>query len=231
MAADRPTNIFSWHDPESPLATELRRLYSNIKRREEGHGHRSFLITSSARGEGKSTITSHLALAIAHFPKTKVLVIDADFRRPRMHAIFGLEESAGLTDCLGGGEDPVAVAKKTELPNLDVITAGGRCDSPSQLLESERLSELFEKVNFYYDIVLVDSAPTLAVSDTLFLGAEVDAVLLVVLAGVTPSEVVERAKQALVDADANLVGAVVNNMSQVLPYYYDYKYYGVYGKK
>ena len=229
--SDKPINIFSSHDPEAPLATELRRVYSNIRRHEEVRGHKSFLITSSTRGEGKSTITSNLALSIAHFPKTKVLVIDADLRRPRMHRIFGLEESPGLADCLASGEDPIAVAKKTELANLDVITAGTPCESPSQLLETEKLSEFFEKVNFYYDIVLVDSAPTLAVSDTLFLSAETDAVLFVVLAGVTPSEIVERAKQALEDANANLAGVVVNNMSQVLPFYYDYRYYGVYGKE
>jgi Mrp family chromosome partitioning ATPase len=74
----------------------------------------------------------------------------------------------------------------------------------------------------------VDSAPALAVADTLFLSTRAEAVLFVVLAGVTPSELVVRAKEALVDARANLAGVVVNNMSQVLPFYYDYKYYGAY---
>ena len=96
------------------------------------------------------------------------------------------------------------------------------------MFESELLSDFFAKVRFYYDIVLVDSAPVLAVSDTLFLSSEIEAVLFVVLAGVTPRQVVNRAKDALVDARANILGAVVNNVSEVLPFYYDYKYYGAY---
>ena len=148
-----------------------------------------------------------------------------------MHSIFGVEDAIGLADCLGRAEDPLSVAKKTALANLDVITAGVQRESPSKLFESEMLSEFFEKVSFYYDIVLVDSAPALAVADTLFLSAKAEAVLFVVLAGVTPSELVVRAKEALADARAKLAGVVVNNMSQVLPFYYDYKYYGTYSQE
>jgi capsular exopolysaccharide synthesis family protein len=228
MTADRKDSIFAQYESESPIATELRRLYSNIKSGNQGRSYKSFLLTSSTRGEGKTTISSYLALTIAQFPRTKVLIVDADLRRPRLHSIFGVEDSTGFADCLGQGEDPLSVAQKTPLPNLDVITAGVHRESPSKLFESDMLSEFFAKVSFYYDIVLVDSAPALAVADTLFLSTRAEAVLFVVLAGVTPSELVVRAKEALVDARANLAGVVVNNMSQVLPFYYDYKYYGAY---
>lgn len=228
MTAAREETIFSQYDAESPIATELRRLYSNIRRNSDGRSYKSFLLTSATRGEGKSTITSHLGLTIAQFPKTKVLVIDADLRRPRMHSVFGVENNVGLADCLERNEDPLSVVKMTKFGNLAVMTAGRHREAPSKLFESEALSELFEKVNFYYDIVLVDSAPALAVADTLFLSAEVEAVLMVVLAGVTPSAVVARAAETLVDAKANLAGVIVNNVSEVLPYYYDYKYYGSY---
>jgi protein-tyrosine kinase len=221
-------NIFQNYHVESPIATELRRLYSNLRRESKAHNLKSFLITSSRRGEGKSTITAYLAVTIAQFSHRKVLVVDADLRRPKVHSIFGLKNTGGLLECLMGAEEPLSAIKKTELENLDVITAGGATKEPSRYLESEMLSELFEKVKFYYDIVLIDSAPVLAVSDTLFLGAESDAVLLVVLAGVTPAEVVARARDTLVDANMNVIGALVNNVSEVLPYYYDYKYYGAY---
>jgi len=224
------TSIFREYKPESPIATELRRLYNNLKRKTEGSPYKSFLITSAIRGEGKSTIASYLAVTVAQFPQVKVLIVDADMRRPRMHSVFGVENPGGLKECLTHSADPLSVIKKTQLSNLDVITAGGKTDSPSQLFESELLSEFFAKVRFYYDIVFVDSAPVLAVSDTLFLSAELDAVVLVVLAGVTPNQVVIRAKETLIDARANIVGAVVNNMSEALPYYYDYKYYGAYRK-
>ncbi len=222
------SRIFDVYRVESPIATELRRLYSNLRRESKLHNHKSYLITSSRRGEGKSTITAYLAVTIAQFARRKVLVVDSDLRRPRIHSIFGLRNAGGLMECLSGMEEPLSVIKKTDLDNLDVISAGGTTAEPSRLLESESLSEFFEKVKFYYDIVLVDSAPVLAVSDTLFLGVEVEAALLVVLAGVTPSALVVRARDTLRDANVNLIGVLVNNVSEVLPYYYDYKYYGAY---
>jgi len=220
-------SIFEQYEPESPIATELRRLYHNVRQRKEStHRTRSFMVTSSDRGEGKSTITSYFALTIAQFPKQKVLVVDADMRRPRQHKIFGLENDQGLKECLANGNDPIQTAKKTVLPNLDVLTAGGKTAAPSQLFEADVLAEFFDKIHFYYDIILVDSAPVLAVSDTLFLCPRVDAVLFVVLAGVTPRGVVNRAKKSLDESDANLAGVVVNNTLDVLPYFYGYKYYG-----
>lgn len=221
-------SIFNRYHVESPIATELRRLYSNLRRQAKAHNYKSFLITSSRRGEGKSTIASYLAVTIAQFSHRKVLIIDADLRRPRVHSIFGLRNAGGLLECLTGAEEPLSAIKKTELENLDVITAGGATKEPSRYFESELLAELFDKVKFYYDIVLVDSAPVLSVSDTLFLGAESDAVFLVVLAGSTPVDVVVRARDTLLDSNMNLIGVLVNNVSEVLPYYYDYKYYGAY---
>jgi protein-tyrosine kinase len=221
-------NVFRQYGPESPIATELRRLYNNIRRGTNGAKSKSFLVTSATRGEGKSTIATYLAMTIAQFPRKKVLVVDADLRRPRVHRLFGVDNYEGLTECLSHAIDPLKTVQKTELENLDVITSGGPTQVPSRLFESELLSEFLAKVQFYYDIILVDSAPVLAVSDTLFLCAGVDAVLLVVMAGVTPRQVAIRAKEVLLDSQANIAGIVVNNVSGVLPYYYDYKYYGAY---
>jgi capsular exopolysaccharide synthesis family protein len=226
MPAHKPGNIFDIYDGESPIATELRRLYHNAKKNDEGRHYKSFLITSSNRGEGKSTIASWLAVTIAQFPTKKVLHVDADLRRPRGHSIFGLNNAVGLKDCLADNIDPMDVIKKTPLPNLQVITAGDRTPQPGKLFESEHLKEVLAKLEFYYDIVIVDSAPVLAVSDTLFLCSEIEAVMLVVLAGVTPREVVQRSRNILDDSRANVVGVILNNATQVLPYYYDYKYYG-----
>jgi capsular exopolysaccharide synthesis family protein len=221
-------NVFSQYQVESPIATELRRLYNNIRGVTTRSEYKSFLVTSATRGEGKSTITTCLAITIAQFPQKKVLVVDADLRRPKVHRLFGLGNSEGLSDCLSYAIDPMKTIQKTELENLDVVTSGSPTDVPSALFESEHLAEFLSKVQFYYDIVLVDSAPVLAVSDTLFLCTGVDAVLLVVIAGVTPKQVAMRAKDVLVDAKANIAGVVVNNVSEALPYYYDYKYYGAY---
>jgi len=223
---NKQRNIFDYYDGESPIATELRRLYHNAKRGDDGRQYKSFLLTSSNRGEGKSTMASWLAMTVAQFPKKKVVIVDSDMRRPRGHKIFGLSNALGLRDCLENGMDPMEVVKKTPLENLGVITAGERTPQPGHLFESEALKNVFDKLSFYYDVVIVDSAPVLAVSDTLYLCTEIEAVLLVVMAGVTPREVVHRARNVLQDAHANVAGVVLNNASQVLPYYYDYKYYG-----
>lgn len=231
-AAPKKTGtIFELYDGESPVATELRRLYHNAKRREDGGHNRTFLVTSSNRGEGKSTISSWFAMTVAQFPTKKVVIVDADLRRPRMHSIFGLNNTVGFKDCLAANVDPLSVLKKTPLPNLHVITAGDRTAQPGKLFESEHLREVLNKLAFYFDIVIVDSPPVLAVSDTLFLCTEIESVLLVVLAGVTPRQVVVRARNILLDSNARIGGVVLNNATQALPYHYDYKYYGVQREK
>ena len=218
--------IFEYFDSESPVATELRRLYHNAKKGPDGRQQKSFLITSANRGEGKSTIASWLAVTIAQFPRKRVLIVDADLRRPRAHRIFGLENAVGFKDCLEGAVDPMEVVKRTEQENLSVITAGERTANPGKLFGSETLREVLGKLAFYHDVVIVDSAPVLAVSDTLFLCSEIETVLMVVMAGVTPRQVVVRARNILLDSNAHVGGVVLNNASRVLPYYYDYEYYG-----
>ncbi len=218
--------IYEVFDQESPIATEMRRLYSNIRHMDGKGDMRSFLITSANRGEGKSTVASHLALTVARFRRKKSLILDADLRRPKLHEIFDVPQAPGLVECLEGKIEPLKAAKDTPIENLKVIPSGGRISSPAHLFEGDILSDIFNKIKFYYDIVIVDSAPVVPVSDPMLISSEVDAVILVLLAGMTPRDVALRAKNILLDAKANLIGVVVNNLSQVLPYYYDYQYYG-----
>ncbi len=218
--------IFDIFDQESPMATEMRRLYTNIRHVHGKKDLRSFLITSSNRGEGKSTIASHLALTVARFRGKKSLIVDADLRRPKLHQVFNVPREPGLLECLKGELDPLAAVKDTIVDNLKVIPSGPKVSSPAHLFEGDILAEILDKVKFYYDIVIIDSAPVIPVSDPMLIASEVDAVILVLLAGKTPRNVAIRARDILLDADANLLGVVVNNLSEVLPYYYDYKYYG-----
>jgi capsular exopolysaccharide synthesis family protein len=218
--------IYDVFDQESPVATEMRRLYTNIRHIHGNTKMRSFLITSANRGEGKSTVASHLAMTVARFRGKKSLIIDADLRRPKLHKIFDVAREPGLLECLEGKVDPLDVVKDTPIENLKVIPCGGRVTSPAHLFEGEILSEIFEKIKFYHDIVIVDTAPIIPVSDPMLISSEMDGVILVILAGMTPRNVAMRAKNILLDANANLLGVVVNNLSEVLPYYYDYKYYG-----
>jgi len=218
-------DIFEEYASESPIATELRRIYHNMRGTGEGKKYKSFLVTSSTQGEGKSTVISYLALTIAQYPKLKVLIVDADVRRPKIHKFFKADNTVGLKECLSDEADPMEIVQSTRIPNLDLITAGGQCDEPSRLFERDTLSGFFDKIGFYYDVVLVDSGPVLAVSDTLFLCSVVEAVLFVLLAGITPREVAGRAMEALKDSGANVLGVVVNNATDTLPYHYGYRYY------
>jgi len=223
---DKVTDIFSMFDQESPIATEMRRLYSNIRNKLEKKSMRSFLITSANRGEGKSTVASHLALTVARFKEKKSLIVDSDLRRPKIDKIFDLPKEPGLFECLQGEADPLDVVKDTRIDNLKVITSGKTEGSPAHLFERDAMTQIFDKIKFYYDIVIVDSAPVIPVSDPMLVSGAVDGVILVTLAGKTPRSVAIRAKKILQDADANIIGVVVNNLSEVLPYYYDYNYYG-----
>jgi protein-tyrosine kinase len=219
-------SIFNVFDQESPIATEMRRLYSNIRHIEGAKTKRSFLVTSSNRGEGKSTVASHLALTVARFRGKKSLIVDADLRRPRLHQIFDVPKEPGLYECLTGKVDPLEAVRDTEMENLKIIPAGKRAKYPAHLFEGEVMSEIFEKLKFYHDLVIVDSAPIIPGSDPMLISSVVDGVILVLLAGMTPKNVAMRAKNILLDANADLLGVVVNNLSEVLPYYYDYRYYG-----
>lgn len=226
MEKEERQTIYDIFDQESPIATEMRRLYSNIRHIDGKNPKRSFLITSAERGEGKSTVASHLALTVARFRGKKSLLVDADLRRPKAHQIFDVPKEPGLFECLNGEIDPLEAVKDTPIENLKIIPAGRRVKSPAHLFEGDIMTEIFEKIKFYYDIVIVDSAPVIPVSDPMLISSVVDGVVLVMLAGRTPRNVSLRAKNILLDANANLLGVVVNNMSEVLPYYYDYRYYG-----
>jgi capsular exopolysaccharide synthesis family protein len=222
----RDRNIFDMFDQESPIATEMRRLYSNIQTNPSNNSIGGLMVTSANRGEGKSTVASHLALTVARFKEKKSLIIDADLRKPKIHQIFNVAKEPGLAECLKDNIDPLKVIKDTRIDNLKVLPSGGLVKSPSHLFEKERLRDIFEKIKFYYDIVIVDTPPVIPVSDPMLISGAVDKVIMVVLAGKTPQKVTIRARDILLDADANLIGIVVNNLSEVLPYYYDYKYYG-----
>ena len=216
-------SIYDHYDSESAIATEIRRLFSNILVNTRDRRAKSFMITSSDRGEGKSTIASLLAISAARSRRQKVLIVDADLRRPRLSKVFQLSNARGFGTCLQDGLNPMEVVQKTPLGNLDVITSGGARSNPAMLFETEHLAEFFAKVKFYYDVVIVDSPPVVPVSDTLFLCSEVEAILLVILAGETPQQVVFRAKELLTNAKAQITGVIVNNAMDVLPYYYSSK--------
>ncbi len=219
-------NILDYFDEESPEATEFRRLYSKLKNLYAGQNIKNLLITSSTIGEGKSTTAALLACTVARYRETKTILVDCDLRRPRVHQLFNLSKEDGVADVLLGNKRLDTCFKQSPLENLKILTSGGVVDNPTELFNSPKMKDLFSEIKFYFDAVIVDSPPINPVTDALILAPEMDGALMVVKAGQTPKEVVRRAVELMRNTGVNILGVIVNNMKEVLPYYYDYRYYG-----
>ncbi len=220
-------NIYKTYDPESPVGTEFRRLLFNLTNsRVLSDNAKSFLITSPSVGEGKSTVSTFLAMTGAVHRPRKTLLIDADLRRPVIHKIFGINQRNGLCDIITSNVKLEDCIKKTQVENLDIITSGKIDRNPTELFDSPSVSGIFDAAKFYYDLIIVDSAPVVPVTDPLILGSEVDGMCLVIKAGATQKEVVNRAADLINQSGARLLGVALNNVKQALPYYYNHKYYG-----
>ncbi|MDZ4722432.1 MAG: CpsD/CapB family tyrosine-protein kinase [candidate division Zixibacteria bacterium] len=212
---------------ESPFATEFRRLLVNLKQHSKKGELKSILITSSTLSEGKSTICSFLGMTAAK-KGLKTLLIDCDLRRPTLHKNFVLARDLGLVEILSEGAAVKSTIKKTGLDKLDIITAGKATAHPADIFDAKALSSLIAEMKFYYDLILVDCAPVLPVSDPMLLAQEVDGVLMVVKAGETQRDLTKRATEILNSSGGAIVGVVMNNMNDSLPAYYSYSHYDYY---
>ena len=216
--------ITDYFSHESPLATEFRRLFHQIHDSHRKADLKSVLVTSAVTGEGKSTISACLSITAAR-KGCKTLLIDCDLRRPTLHRLFGLDRNGGIVEVLSEGLPVKSVIKKSELENLDVITAGKAIANPSELFDSRAIGAMVGELKFYYDYAFVDAPPVIPVSDPMLLANETDGVILVVKAGATPREVVERAAEIMRTNSTHVLGVVLNNAKGSLPYYYNYSHY------
>jgi len=182
---------------------------------------RSLLVTSVQAGEGKTTVSMNLAISLARLGR-RVLLIDADMRRPSLHRAFGLRESPGLSDALMGEEDWRGMTAEVGVPNLRLLAAGSPSDVPAELLSSERMGTLIEEAEAEHEFVVIDSPALMVnVADARILTSLADGIVLVVRGGVTPREVLRR----LVGRTPNVVGVVLNDLdaAQLPDYYGDYR--------
>ncbi len=214
-----------WYDEESLVSTEFRRLFSKIRHLNKTDREiRNLLITSAVLGEGKSTTAAYLATIICKYQNTNTLLIDCDLRRPAVHKLFNLDKDNGFIEVAQKEKSLKSVLKSTFLPKLKILTSGRLTQNPAEILNVPTLRDLFSEIKFYFDTVIIDCAPTIPVSDPLVLSSEVDGALMVVRAGKTPKETVKRATDLMRDAGMNILGIVLNNVENVLPYYYNYRY-------
>ncbi len=223
--AEEPRTIYQDFDPEAPETTEFRRIFTRVARRGQKEKIRSILFSSSERGEGKTTSASLFAMVAALHQGLRTCLVDADLHRPRVHHLFDTPKEPGLAEILAEDYSIENCLKASRYEKLKIIPAGGRRPFPSELLIPDRLAATFSKLKLLFDLIVVDAPPLLPVSDPAILSREVDGVALLVRAGRTQRDVALRAKRILDDVGANLLGVIVNNADDVLPYYYGHTYY------
>jgi len=181
---------------------------------------KTMLITSSEKEEGKSTISGNLALSFAQNNK-KIILVDCDLRRPSIHKKFKISNLVGLTEVLIGKTSLEETIQKYN-DNFDILSSGKIPPNPSEMLSSNAMTNVIEKLKEKYDIVILDSAPLQAVTDAQILATKVDGTILVVRAERTKKESIIEAKSRLDKVGANIIGTVLNAVENTREKYYYY---------
>lgn len=223
QASKRPLIVHSL--PSSPRSEAFRSLRTNLQFLDVEGGPRSFVVTSSVSGEGKSTTTANLAIAIAQ-SEARVLVIDGDLRDPSIATLFGIEGAVGLTDVLIGRAEASEAMQTWGLTNLTILPAGSVPPNPSELLGSEALRKLLLAAEQEFDFVLIDSPPLLPVTDAALLAKHVRGSLVIVAAGKTHRGQLTGALDALRNVDAHVAGLIITMLPTKGPEAYGYGRYG-----
>ncbi|MEQ1605260.1 MAG: polysaccharide biosynthesis tyrosine autokinase [Pyrinomonadaceae bacterium] len=216
-------------DSRSSLAEAYRHLRTSILLSTAGHAPKSLLISSSLPSEGKSTIATNTAISLAQ-TGAKVLIIDADMRRPRLHSIFNMENSVGLSSMLASelsDTDVNSAIKLDERTKLFVMTSGPIPPNPAELIGSEQMVSLLRILGSKFTHIVIDSPPIASFTDGVLIASMVDGVILVVHAGRSSRQVVKRSRQMLQEIGAKIFGVVLNNvnLNNKDNYYYYQSYY------
>lgn len=211
--------------PKSPITEQYRTIRTNIQFSAVDTPIRSLIVTSTGPGEGKSTTVSNLAVVFAQQGQ-KVLLVDADLRRPTLHYTFGVTNTIGLTNVLTRQIHLNESIRETDIDNLFFMSSGPIPPNPAELLGSESMDQLIGDFYEMFDLILFDVPPILAVADAQVMANQVDASILVISSGTTDRDGAIKAKETLEQAKSKLLGAVLNNKEEdrTTHYYYYYSY-------
>jgi capsular exopolysaccharide synthesis family protein len=203
--------ICSYADPDSLAAEAYRAVRTNLFFSTHGESHKVIQVTSPSSNDGKSTLAANLAVSLAQ-SGVKVLLVDADLRRPKVHLNFGIDKTTGLSNLIRGTIELPEAIHRSAIENLDIMPAGPRPRNPSELLALPRFKELLATLRDRYDFVIIDTPPILAVTDPGAVAVRADGVLIAlqIRRKVRPSA--ERAVEILTELGANILGVVVNGV-------------------
>jgi capsular exopolysaccharide synthesis family protein len=214
--------------PFSSVAESYRQIRTNLQFARQGEPVRTIVVTSALPGEGKSTTIANLALSFAQTGK-KVLLVDADLRRPTLDGLFKLKREPGLSDYLAGKTQFDSVVRMTRIENLDLVACGAIHGNPSELLGTKRMKEFIDHAKSLYEIILLDSSPILAVTDPAVTSTSVDGVIIVASAGKTRMKEMEESRDMMEAVGGQLLGIVLNNFDVSKAYGLSYRSGGTYG--
>jgi succinoglycan biosynthesis transport protein ExoP len=219
--------VFVAENPLSPLTEAFRTLRTNLDFASVDKPIRTLIVTSAGPSEGKSTIAVNLAAVIAQGGR-RVILLDADLRRPSIHRYLGIPNRNGLTNLFRNPKQLTEVINEFGNPSISVITSGEQPPNPSELLASERMESILSELKELSDIVIIDTPPAI-ISDSIALSPKVDGVLIVIEPGGTRIGPAQVLMEQLQRAGARVVGVVLNPISKRSSHYYTkYGYYSSY---
>jgi capsular exopolysaccharide synthesis family protein len=225
ISANPATDLVTISDTRSSGAEAYRTLRTNLLFSAAVRAVSRIVVTSPGPEEGKSTTAANLAIAFAQ-QGHRVLLIDCDLRRARVHKIFDETNVPGLTNVLVGGEEIAVAIRRTRIEGLNILPSGPLPPNPAELLGSAQMTSLLDRLSETYDLLLIDTPPLLAASDAAIVSRIVDGALVVVRAGRTEKSALQTAVQQLTTVGARVLGTVLNDPDAEVPKYA--RYYGYY---
>jgi capsular exopolysaccharide synthesis family protein len=218
-------DLYVFKHPTSRAAECCRSIRTSILFSGADRALKALTVTSPNPREGKTTSVIYLGTIFAQ-SNQRVLLVDTDMRRPRLHKSLGVPRGRGLSNLLLGDAAYEDVVKTTEIPNLFVLPCGPTPPNPAELLLTKRFKQVLEELKERYDLILLDSPPLQAVSDAVVLSRLSDGVVLIAEAGKTHREALVRSARQLRDVDAHIVGVILNDLDLSDRRYGYYSYYG-----
>jgi len=217
--------------PQSQMAESYRALRTSLLLSNLGAPPKVIMVTSALPQEGKTTTSINCAVVLAQ-KGIRVLLIDADLRRPSIHKTLGMGPRSGLSNVLTGSATlEQAITRSTILPNLNILPAGTPPPNPAELLASTNMRDVLDELRGQYDHIVVDTPPTLSVTDAVVLSPRADAIVLVIRSGQTTKQALRRSRDILMQVNAKVSGVLLNAVDLSSPdYYYYYEYQGKYAR-
>jgi capsular exopolysaccharide synthesis family protein len=223
-----PVEFISYSDTKSQISEAYTSIRTFLLFSTAGKPPKVMMVTSARREEGKTTTSVNTAISLTK-SDARVIIIDADMRRPRMHKVFKVSNTKGLSSFLSGNEEfSASLIRKTRIPGLDIMPSGPLPPNPAELLSSFRLRDLVDGLCPLYNFIIFDTPPILGLADAAITSTRTDGVIMVVRSGETPKEAARQAKKILESVNAKVLGVVLNAINESnLKYGYNsyYQYY------